>query len=488
MSALLLSRVSSFFRRLASLVSLLPRDWRFWTVAAVAAAVMGVMQFNVPLWYGGSDHGDYYWYGRFLLGQGFAGYALPPNWRTPGMGIFHILSGTVLFDTWKGFIALFALFSVAIPVLYYLIVRPHSRNLALVAALVVIASMTPTIYATMAGSDQVFFFLHALLLCLCVTYFHRRLDRRLTLPIVIAVVAACAHLVRPVGAVLFWIFVFVAVLLRPHDWRRLAAASGVYVALMAAWVVWDRDHGTNGGLGPGHGHELPNQLATIAERRLAQAYFSPQGLVHAQSDAAAKDYAASRTLRSELLARSSISTRRNGSRLRSSRRQACSAAMPAIPTAPGSFSMRCSPSATRSISPSLSQAPGRRSAMMPRSPCSTTWRESMGPRAGADWRAISSTSRRNCCSASCLISPGATCGPHSCAPSISPPTASTMSPTRCSPPNWGRPTRSFSHRAAIHRRTTRNIGHRKCWRGIRGNRRCSTAWWWEAMSGLTCFR
>ncbi len=281
-------------------LALLPREWQFWTVAAISTVVMAVIQYNVPLWYGGSDHSDYYWYGRFLLGQVPPDVTIPPSWRTPGMGIFHIISGTVIFDSWKGFIALFAIFGAAIPVLFYLIVRPHSRNFALLAALAVILSMTPYIYATSAGSDQVFFFLHALLLLLCVSYFHRRLDRNLALPIGIAVVAAYAHMVRPVGAVLFWIFIALAVLLRPRDWRRLAAASAVYVAIMAVWVLWDRDYGTNGGAGPGLGYPLASGLATVAERRLAQAYFSPQGLVHAQSDEAAESYPSSSALRSVL--------------------------------------------------------------------------------------------------------------------------------------------------------------------------------------------
>src|SRR5262249_43776207 len=72
-------------RTVDTALSLLPRDWQFWTVATFAIIVMAIMQYNVPLWYGGSDHGDYYWYGRFLLGDVPAGYALPPNWRTPGM-------------------------------------------------------------------------------------------------------------------------------------------------------------------------------------------------------------------------------------------------------------------------------------------------------------------------------------------------------------------------------------------------------------------
>jgi hypothetical protein len=276
-------------------------EWQFWFVLAIATAVMALMQYSVPLWYGGSDHGDYYWYGRYLLGDRFMGNTIPPNWRTPGMGIFHILSGTVMFDTWKGFIALFAAFSVAIPVLYYLMVRPHSRNFALLAALVVILSMTPYVYATAAGSDQVYFFLHALLLCLCVGYFQHRWAGGSALLGVIVCVAAYASLVRPVGAVIFWIFIVLAVILRPRDWRRLASAAGIYIVLMMSWVLWDRAYGTNGGAGPGLTYPQPTELSTSAERRLAEAYFSPAGLVHAESDNAAAGYPHSQRLRAVLL-------------------------------------------------------------------------------------------------------------------------------------------------------------------------------------------
>src|SRR5205807_3833745 len=107
---------------------------------------------------------------------------------------------------------------------------------------VAIVSMTSYIYATMAGSDQLYFFLHALFLFMCVAYFHRRLDQRLALPIGIAMVAAYSNMVRPVGAVLFWIFILIAAALRWRDWRRLLAASGVYIALMAGWIMWDREY------------------------------------------------------------------------------------------------------------------------------------------------------------------------------------------------------------------------------------------------------
>jgi hypothetical protein len=292
------SQLARLRAELSQMPALLLRDWQFWTVLTCAVAVMTLMQANVPLWYFGGDHADYYWYARYLLGD--RTYPIPRNWRTPGMGIFHILSGTIVLDTWKGFIALFAAFSIAIPVCFYLIVKPYSRALALVAGLVVTFSMMPYMYATQAGSDHVYFFLHALFLLLCVAYFHRQFDQRLVLPLSIALVAAFANMVRPVGAILFWVFILVAGVSRPRDWRRLAATSGLYIALMTAWMVWDREWGTNGGLGPGLGYPLANDLATTAERRLAEAYFSTRGLVHAATDEAAGAHSESAKLRSVL--------------------------------------------------------------------------------------------------------------------------------------------------------------------------------------------
>jgi hypothetical protein len=296
------AELRSWLRALRSELALaaifVARHWQLWTVLAIASAVMAIMQWNVPLWYGGSDHGDYYWYARYLLGD--RTYPVPRNWRTPGMGVFHVISGTVILDTWKGFVALFAAFSVAIPIFFYLIVRPHSRNFALIAGLIIILSMTSYMYATEAGSDHVYFFLHALVLLMCVNYFRRPWDRRLAPVIAIALVAAFANTVRPVGAIIFWLFIGLAALLRWHDWRRLLIAGGVYVALMGAWAVWDREYGTNGGLGPGLGYPLANELATRAERRFAEAYFSPRGLVHVTTPEPTGDYPASKALRSAL--------------------------------------------------------------------------------------------------------------------------------------------------------------------------------------------
>jgi hypothetical protein len=294
-----LSTLASLRSELSELSILMLREWQFWALLACAAIVMAVMQYNVPLWYFGGDHSDYYWYARYLLGD--RTYPIPRNWRTPGMGLFHVISGTVVLDRWEGFIALFAAFSVAIPICFYLIVKPYSRNLALLVGLVVIFSMTSYIYATQAGSDHVYFFLHALFLVLCVTYFWRPFDHGAVVPMSIAVVAAYANMVRPVGAILFWVFILIAAFFRPRDWRRLGAASALYGALMAAWVVWDREWGTNGGLGPGlGGYPLANDIATISERRFAEAYFGTGGLMRAASDEAANAYASSRTLRSIL--------------------------------------------------------------------------------------------------------------------------------------------------------------------------------------------
>src|SRR6516165_4178226 len=149
-----------------------PYEWHFWVVLTLSAAVMATLQCYAPFWYGGGDHADYLNYGYYLLGE------LPlnalPQWRTPGMGIFHVLSGTVLLDTWWGYRTICALFGATMPVLTYLMVRPYSHAFALLAALVTILSMTPYVYAFQPLTEQVFFFFHALVLLLCVNYFLRR--------------------------------------------------------------------------------------------------------------------------------------------------------------------------------------------------------------------------------------------------------------------------------------------------------------------------
>jgi hypothetical protein len=275
-----------------------PYEWHFWVVLTLSAAVMATLQCYAPFWYGGADHADYLNYGYYLLGE------LPlnalPQWRTPGMGIFHVLSGTVLLDTWWGYRMICALLGATMPVLTYLMVRPYSHTFALLAGLVTILSMTPYVYAFQPLTEHVFFFFHAVVLLLCVSYLIRRADFGYKLPIAIALAAAYLTMVRPVGAIIFWIFVAIAAVSRPRSWRRLAAGCCVYLAIMAAWVVWDRDYGGNLGAMPGNFFPLPSSFTTKAERRLAQAYFAPAGLTHALSDAAAKGYPHSMELRALL--------------------------------------------------------------------------------------------------------------------------------------------------------------------------------------------
>jgi hypothetical protein len=273
------------------------REWQFIVVLALSVAATSIIQYNGRFWYGGSDHSDYYNYAQIILGR-MPGY-VAPQWRTPGMGIFYILSGTVLFDTWKGFIALYALFSVAIPLLIYLIVRPRSRNLALLAALITILSAIPYVYSMNAFSDHLHFFLHAAMLLLCVSFLRRERGHGL-LAVAIALTGAYANMVRPVSALLFWIFVAVALVARPRQWRSLVLSCGVYITAMAVWVWWDRDYGTNLGASPAMFFPLPNHLPTKAERRLAEAYFSRSGLTYATSDEAAQRHPRTAELRQTL--------------------------------------------------------------------------------------------------------------------------------------------------------------------------------------------
>jgi hypothetical protein len=274
-------------------------EWQFWLVLIAATAVTVTLQANVPFWFGGSDHADFYKFGRFILGE-LAVEDLPQG-RTPGMGLFYIASGTLLFDTWKGFIALSAIFSAAMPVLTYLLVRPHSPTLALVVGLVTILSMTPYIYATMAASDHVYYFLHLLLLLFCVMYLRDPQYRSRSFILGIAILAAYVVMVRPVGALIFWLFIAVSVLVRPRDWRPILGASVLYIAIMGAWVQWDRTYGTNGGAMPGTGvFPTLTELSTLSERRFAEAYFSPAGLAHARDHDAADGFPASTKLRALL--------------------------------------------------------------------------------------------------------------------------------------------------------------------------------------------
>jgi hypothetical protein len=284
--------------RIRLLIELRSIEWQLWAAIVLSACVMGVLEFNIPFWYGGSDHADYINYANYILGR--VPITMLPQWRTPGVGLFHIVSGTVLLDTWYGFKALFALFGAAIPVLTYLIVRPNSPTFALVAAVITIVSMVGYIYAFQPLSDHLFYFFHALVLCLCAAYFYRRFDSGYGLPVAIGISAAYLNMVRPVGAITFWLFIATAVIALPRRGRSLVVACGVYMAIMAGWVIWDRDYGANLGAMPSNFYPLPSDFSTTTERRLAEAYFAPRGLAFVATDASANGHPRSSELRNRL--------------------------------------------------------------------------------------------------------------------------------------------------------------------------------------------
>lgn len=273
-------------------------EWQLSLTILLSVVAMVVLEHYAPFWYGGSDHADYIKYGYYLSGQ--APISSLPQWRTPGMGLIHIISGTVLFDTWYGFKILAALFGMAVPVLTYLMVRPSSKSFALVAALIMMASMIGYIYAFQPLSDHAYYFFHALVLFLCVRYFYQRFDRSYALLISIVLSAAFLNIIRPVGAIIFWLFIATAAVAQHWRWRGLAIASVMYMTLMAGWVIWDRDYGANLGAMPSNFFPLPTQFSTLSERRLAEAYFSPRGLEFAATDVSANGHPSSAELRQVL--------------------------------------------------------------------------------------------------------------------------------------------------------------------------------------------
>jgi hypothetical protein len=301
-------KIDSLRSKAATILNgLLSLEWQFWVIFALASGVMLVMQINVPLHYSGSDDADYLYFGRIILGLESG--AIPPQWRTPGMGIFHILSGTILLDTWVIFRMLFAIFSVLIPILTYIIVRPHSKYLSLICSSIISLSMTPYYFATLAGVDHVYYFLHYLLLTLCVVYLRKETASSRSFLLWIAIIAAYTEMVRPVAAFIFWAFFAIGYFGRRDDRANLRRGAAVYIAIMVIWVAWDRNSGTNLGASVAN-YPAPYGLTTIAERRFVEAYYPPRGLRFAFNDAAAQGHPATKELRQLLVNEVSHNTSR----------------------------------------------------------------------------------------------------------------------------------------------------------------------------------
>lgn len=91
-------------------------EWQSWLVFAIAVAVMIYIQVVYPFFNPGGDSDTDFFMAKYLLGMNGGQYITAHN---PGMALFLIASGTLLLNTWKGMIAIYAIMSVAIPCFIY---------------------------------------------------------------------------------------------------------------------------------------------------------------------------------------------------------------------------------------------------------------------------------------------------------------------------------------------------------------------------------
>ena len=255
-------------------------------VVIVSLAITVFAYQTEDLYYAGSDHFDYLAYAAYLLGLPDSG---PVPWRTPGMGLFHILIGTLQNDTWFGLEISFAIFAFLMPVLAYLIVAPYGRWVAMVCGVLVACGYVPYAYSRVASVDQLFFFLNFLSLYLMSLYLRLRLGPWTGLALIVLIVAtiAFATLARPVAALYFWIFAAIVFAFAPG--RRIPALVGclLYAAIMAGWALWDRDYGAGGGVISANVFPLRLELNGTLEKRIAEAYYEGSGYTFAGGPAKA---------------------------------------------------------------------------------------------------------------------------------------------------------------------------------------------------------
>ncbi len=242
--------------------SYLALDWQAHVVVVTALVAMAYVQLTIPLYWGRGDPLDYYSMARLFLHKPDGSF-IP--WRPPGMALFLILTGVAWLDTFKVLVVLYAAMSVAIPVLIYVILRRYSRTWGMVAALIAIVGAVPYAYSRVLWPEQLFHFLHFVVLALVAAYLARPANSRL--PYAIALAMFALNLVRPVAALYYWIFLGCALVLVWRPLRHVALATAVYVGLMGGWALADRYYGAS--LFP-----TVYMPETAAQRMFGEVYYS----------------------------------------------------------------------------------------------------------------------------------------------------------------------------------------------------------------------
>ncbi len=240
-------------------------EWQFRLVLVFSLAATIYAQLAVPFYWGGGDPLDHLRFARYVLGQE-GGMLIP--WRPPGMGLFLIVVGVPLLDTFRGLVLAYAFMALALPLLVYGMIRRFSRGWAAAAGLAAVVSGWSVTYSRIGVPEQLFHFLHFLALMQISAWFAE--PRRRALPYTIAITLVAANLVRPVAALYFWIFLGCAVLLVRRPLRHVAIATILYLSSMGAWALADRYWGAS---------VFPTVYAPSSQdqRRFAEVYYSAEG-------------------------------------------------------------------------------------------------------------------------------------------------------------------------------------------------------------------
>jgi len=249
------------------------REWQAWVVLSCALTMMVFCHFVLTFFhppFGDSD-ADFYM-ARYILGMPNGVYI---STHAPGMALFLIFSGVMHLETWRILIASYDVMAIAIPCMIYMMMRPASRNWAMILSCIIIAGMIPYIFARVDSYDELFLFLEFLSFLLATKYLlspqqHKRM------PLAIALIMFAANLVKPIAAMLFWVF-WICALITPRVNRYiLLAAAGCFMACMAVWAALDRNHASGG-------YAEWYAPASLKQRRFAETYYQPSHWVFQKS-------------------------------------------------------------------------------------------------------------------------------------------------------------------------------------------------------------
>ena len=218
-------------------------EWQVWFLFLTSLSLVIFAQ-RYGIYYEGGDAYGYLENARYMLGQGGFNF-----FRTPGTSLLFILTGVVIFETWKILMLSYAIMSLLLPLFVYYIIKINAKpTYGLIGGIATLLSGIPFIHSkTLINSDHPFIFFNFLALFLIALFLLKKSDHRYraSLPYVIAIVSFFATLVRPNGAFNFWIFVFLSCVLfyKKIPLKHVLLAALLYISFNVTWTLIDRSHG-----------------------------------------------------------------------------------------------------------------------------------------------------------------------------------------------------------------------------------------------------